>query len=192
MDLSLDQAYPQSRSEEELDPLTPLSPEKLEYFETIPLELHRSIFLEILDPRALTCFFCVCRSWSSLSLDQDFWKEICEKCWNLIGYVAPKDCSWLWVFRSKQPFIVDEENPFTGIGKKVVQKEHGSITYEGEWLQGELHGKAICSWQTGDIYIGEWVKGERNGQGICKWNAGDTYSGGWKNNKRNVCIQEVP
>jgi len=152
----------------------------LGYFDTIPVELHRIIFLEILDPQSLMRFFCVCRSWSFLAVDQVFWKEVCENSFDLTNYSPPEECPWSWVFLSKQPFTKEK---FTGMGKKVVSP--GCTTFEGEWLEGELHGKAICTWQTGDQYVGEWAKGERSGQGTCVWNAGDTYVGAWKNNRRN-------
>ena len=51
----------------------------------------------------------------------------------------------------------------------LVKLDSGE-TYEGEWLNGKLHGRGIwtCS-RSGERYEGDWVDGKKHGRGIFTW-----------------------
>jgi hypothetical protein len=47
--------------------------------------------------------------------------------------------------------------------------------YEGEWKNGERHGKGTMDYADGNKYTGTWVNGEKLGQGVFIWDNGDRY-----------------
>ena len=57
--------------------------------------------------------------------------------------------------------------------------------YVGEFLNNELHGQGIFTWDNGDRYIGEHKNNKRDGQGVFNYNDGASYSGTWKDGEKN-------
>ncbi len=62
---------------------------------------------------------------------------------------------------------------------KLDKKLLGTV-FEGEWLNGDLHGKGSMIFHTGDRYIGEFKKGKFHGQGIFYNNWGVVNLGIWE------------
>jgi hypothetical protein len=58
-----------------------------------------------------------------------------------------------------------------GIGESSYGK------YEGEFINGELHGNATFNYHSGDVYIGEYFQGRIEGQGTYLMKNGDKYEG---------------
>ena len=57
----------------------------------------------------------------------------------------------------------------------IGESEYGK--YEGEFINGELHGNATFTYPSGDVYIGEYFQGRIEGQGIYSMVNGDKYEG---------------
>lgn len=61
----------------------------------------------------------------------------------------------------------------------------GRITYEGDWVGGQRHGKGnilpICA--NGHVYEGDFVGGEWHGQGKLTKPDGHCYEGFFEHNK---------
>jgi hypothetical protein len=53
--------------------------------------------------------------------------------------------------------------------------------YDGDWREGERHGKGEAGYAYGDVYVGDFKKNERNGFGIMKFNDGARVEGNWVN-----------
>jgi hypothetical protein len=54
-----------------------------------------------------------------------------------------------------------------------------AIWYEGEFVDGELHGNGVILFLNGDWYKGEWREGRAHGQGTMQFVDGHTYTGTW-------------
>ena len=69
-----------------------------------------------------------------------------------------------------------------GFGK--LKMRDGSY-YEGEFLNGEIHGTGTRLWShTNNIYQGQFDLGEMNGMGVMTYGkSGDVYEGHWVDNK---------
>jgi uncharacterized membrane protein YhaH (DUF805 family) len=68
--------------------------------------------------------------------------------------------------------------------KAYAGDEYG--IYEGEWKDGERHGKGtFTSANKKEKYIGEWKFNGRNGKGIQTYSDGSKYEGQWENDKRH-------
>jgi len=57
--------------------------------------------------------------------------------------------------------------------------------YEGEWQNGEKHGKGTFYYKNGNKFEGIFVNGLRNGHGVFYYANGDKYEGDWKFDKKN-------
>ena len=55
--------------------------------------------------------------------------------------------------------------------------------YEGEFLDGYLHGKGTIFFTNGDQYSGRWVRHYREGEGKLVFANGDEYQGEFRKNK---------
>eukprot|EP00002_Diphylleia_rotans_P030472 TRINITY_DN6264_c0_g1_i5.p1 TRINITY_DN6264_c0_g1~~TRINITY_DN6264_c0_g1_i5.p1 ORF type:complete len:358 (+),score=55.08 TRINITY_DN6264_c0_g1_i5:104-1177(+) len=101
-------------------------------------------------------------------------------------------------------------------GERILDVRHGSglyvyknkfFTYEGEWKDGEKHGKGKLSlangiviearfvmgeiegngkktWPDGSTYIGNFTRGEMNGKGVYRGSDGEVYEGEYVGNAR--------
>ena len=68
--------------------------------------------------------------------------------------------------------------------KAYAGDEYG--IYEGEWKDGERHGKGtFTSANKKEKYIGEWKFNGRNGKGIQTYSDGSKYEGEWKDDERH-------
>ncbi len=47
--------------------------------------------------------------------------------------------------------------------------------YEGQFKDGNSHGKGKMKYASGNSYTGDWVDGERTGHGAFTWSDGDQY-----------------
>jgi len=52
--------------------------------------------------------------------------------------------------------------------------------YEGEFLNGEIHGFGTCYYKDGSIYVGNWVHRFPEGKGILTLKDGTSKNGNWK------------
>jgi hypothetical protein len=58
-------------------------------------------------------------------------------------------------------------------------------TYEGDWKDGEWHGKGAFSAANGDVYLGEFFRGKFHGRGLLQYHDGGFYKGGWYLGKKD-------
>ena len=56
-------------------------------------------------------------------------------------------------------------------------------TYNGDWADGNKHGKGVYRWPNGDSYEGDWVNGKRTGRGVFRWPNGNIYDGDFLDSK---------
>ena len=71
-------------------------------------------------------------------------------------------------------YEIGMSTPFTGIAKYTLEK--GDV-YEGEFLEGNYHGKGTLSFADGRIYTGDFKEDSFNGTGTLIWSNGDKYEG---------------
>ena len=64
-------------------------------------------------------------------------------------------------------------------GSGVYIKENGD-RYEGEFVNGTLHGKGKVFWTDGNRYEGDFANGKLDGQGVYTWADGSWYAGSFK------------
>lgn len=64
-----------------------------------------------------------------------------------------------------------------GSGTYVFQ---GGAIYNGEFRQGEIHGRGICYYPDGSQYRGNWTRRYPDGQGVKTWPDGRSHSGLWR------------
>lgn len=57
--------------------------------------------------------------------------------------------------------------------------------YEGEFLDGRMHGYGRYRWSNGSKYEGEYQRGERHGRGKMTWPDGCAYEGEFRNGERS-------
>ena len=63
-------------------------------------------------------------------------------------------------------------------------KAKGRDTYEGEFKQGNKHGKGIYTWANGDKYDGDYLDDRRNGKGTETYQNEGKYVGDWVKSKK--------
>ena len=49
--------------------------------------------------------------------------------------------------------------------------------YDGEWVDGNAHGKGVYNYADGSYYDGSWAEGKMNGKGIFVYANGNKYVG---------------
>ncbi|KAG2375263.1 hypothetical protein C9374_009886 [Naegleria lovaniensis] len=58
--------------------------------------------------------------------------------------------------------------------------------YDGQWMNGQMHGQGEFTFANGDMYSGEWKDGVACGKGLYSWQStGDRYMGEFVNMKRH-------
>lgn len=60
-----------------------------------------------------------------------------------------------------------------------------TVTYDGEWLIGQMEGFGRMYFSQVGVYEGQFSKDERNGQGKMTWVNGTVYDGAWVYGKRS-------
>ena len=73
---------------------------------------------------------------------------------------------------------------YIGIIEYIEGKWKG-FRYEGEFLNGYMHGNGLASYPSGGKYEGEKKLGKKSGIGKYSWTNGDKYIGEWKNDKKH-------
>ena len=69
---------------------------------------------------------------------------------------------------------------FSGRGIKLTTS---CLSYDGNWIGGEIFGKGEMKWSTGESYKGDWKNGKRHGRGVNLWeNDQEVYEGEFENN----------
>lgn len=70
----------------------------------------------------------------------------------------------------------------SSIDKKTYAFADGT-KYEGEMLNGKMHGTGIYTWANGNQYEGDWVNGKMSGKGKYTCRNGRQFNGNFENNK---------
>ena len=91
--------------------------------------------------------------------------------------------------RPKYASNVDEAKNYNwnnciGIIEYIEGKWKG-FRYEGEFLNGYMHGNGLALYPAGGKYEGEKKLGKKSGIGKYSWTNGDKYIGEWKNDKKH-------
>lgn len=84
----------------------------------------------------------------------------------------------LWKDTSYYEGGFNQNNKFNGYGK--CYWNNLNEMYEGEWVDGNIHGKGKYYYQNGSTYEGDYNMNKRHGYGQYIWNKTKYYVGGWK------------
>lgn len=81
---------------------------------------------------------------------------------------------------------------YEGAFKNDLFNGHGKLTnpttsasYEGDWLNGQMHGSGLYLWADGRRYQGEYKQDKKDGFGVYMWANGRTYYGMWRDGVQN-------
>jgi hypothetical protein len=98
-------------------------------------------------------------------------------------------------------FDGERDEQYRPIGKGVATFKHGH-TYEGDFMEGWMHGEGTFTWKDGTVYTGSFVRNTIEGEGRFEWLDGSYYHGGVKGGIRHgkgvmqigstKCLIEVP
>lgn len=71
-------------------------------------------------------------------------------------------------------------------GRGVLLSRDRRVVFDGDFVDGKLHGKGVCVFANGDVYRGDWRENARHGVGEYRL-AGDrgSYAGDWRDNRRH-------
>ena len=72
--------------------------------------------------------------------------------------------------------------PENAIDKKTYTFADGT-KYEGDMVNGKMHGRGIYTWANGNQYEGDWVNGKMSGKGKYTCHNGRQFTGNFENNK---------
>ena len=79
--------------------------------------------------------------------------------------------------REKIQQLVTDIEPYM---KRVV------VGYDGERnAAGQMHGRGVFRYASGDVYEGDYKDNNRHGRGVCRYANGDVYEGDYKDDKRH-------
>jgi hypothetical protein len=67
-------------------------------------------------------------------------------------------------------------------GRGILKFSNGD-QFEGQWENGLQHGEGLRTLANGTKYEGSFERGNRHGKGTCNYANGDTYVGDWENDK---------
>lgn len=65
-------------------------------------------------------------------------------------------------------------------GAEVDPKTLQSVAvekYEGDWVDGKMHGRGTYYYSDGSVYDGSWVEGKMEGKGVFLYPNGNKYEG---------------
>jgi hypothetical protein len=92
-------------------------------------------------------------------------QEVIQK---LVDYLcAVQSCAQAALCATTSPYANDSEN-------------RGDV-YEGEFLNGIMHGKGIFRYANGNVYEGQFMDDKRHGHGVFRFANGDVYEGEFAN-----------
>ena len=79
--------------------------------------------------------------------------------------------------RARKPFYEGSvrDQLRSGYGKSTFR--NGFFQYEGEWLEGKMHGRGKLMFGDGGFFEGEFRYNEITGSGLRRWPNGSEYSG---------------
>jgi len=186
-------------------------PDEPSYLTDLPHELVWLIY-GFLPAKDFVALRCSARQFYHAPDEERWWKIFCHRDFSPVhnALVEHFGKTWKFIYRSK---IV-----FKGGRKSIRNGDVGCLVtndgrYEGEWLNGELHGYGYLvssagniiegqwnkgmghgygrvSYANGDLYAGQWTDGGVTGKGICYFAEGTVYRGEWKENAvdgKGVC-----
>lgn len=78
---------------------------------------------------------------------------------------------------------LNQNNKFNGIGTRYWADVNEK--YEGEWYDGNIHGKGKYFYRNGSVYDGQFYMNKRQGYGTYTWSNSKYYEGEWKDNVMN-------
>jgi hypothetical protein len=91
------------------------------------------------------------------------------------------------VYRRYDGYVNDAHNPHGhGVCVWLSHHKHNQTTalspsrYEGEYQNGDRHGKGVMNYVNGSKYEGDWIV-NRHGYGVMKFSDGATYEGDYVN-----------
>jgi hypothetical protein len=64
-------------------------------------------------------------------------------------------------------------------------KASGRDGYVGEFKGGDMHGKGVYTWPSGNRYEGDFANGKLSGKGVFTWSRGSRYEGDFVDGKRS-------
>jgi len=67
-------------------------------------------------------------------------------------------------------------------GRGILRFSNGD-QFEGPWENGLQHGEGLLTLADGTKYAGRFERGNRHGNGTCQYANGDTYVGDWEDDK---------
>ena len=69
-------------------------------------------------------------------------------------------------------------------GKGIMKTN--TMTYDGNWKMGNIHGEGKIKWENGNVFEGEFKENHMNGNGYMIWyDLFEKYIGQWKDDKQN-------
>jgi len=79
------------------------------------------------------------------------------------------------------------EGKMHGTGTMWVKKGPGGYRkrYQGDFARNKFHGIGKMFYDSGDVYEGNFENHRRHGRGVCEYANGDVYEGEWRNDKRS-------
>ena len=65
--------------------------------------------------------------------------------------------------------------------------------YDGEWKEGDKHGRGTMKFHNGDVYEGEFSNGKMHGKGTFEYAAGDVLKsiGEWREGKKFGLFEDI-
>ena len=75
----------------------------------------------------------------------------------------------------------DFENDLKHGRGKIIFYNSNSVSYEGQFKNGEITGKGLYIWKNRHTYYGDFLAGKMHGKGIYKWPDGNQYEGEYIN-----------
>lgn len=88
--------------------------------------------------------------------------------------------------------ILGDGSKYIGTAKEDLPDAYGTIAfssgemYQGDWLNGELHGEGIYIYNDSSVFIGTWEHNMKHGKGFFIEN-GDVYDDTWEHGKLMMC-----
>lgn len=92
--------------------------------------------------------------------------------------VIHKGCYVADVYLRGQYIGECRDNMAHGRGRAV-----GEDIYEGDFIQGVLHGHGVYIWYDGDRFVGQFRNGRIHGNGVLIKKNGERQAGRWENNR---------